>query len=317
MPKVSGIQAASTQGRTQRAHAASTRPSMRAAIAKAKTIDLYLPDHRGTGRSARLACPTAETASSPGGTQISDGELPGCVESMKSTWGDKLASFNITNAARDVGEFIRAQRETARMSVRRLEAEILRDSLLAVSGKLNPEVGGAPVPVMFNEEGQVVIGIDTTDTAGRPSGKIVPLNGAEFRRSIYVQARRSRQLEMFATMVDRAVGNTLEGIGQPGQRRQHVVGVAAVAHLARAPQRALGLAPRLAGDADGGAGGFGHGAAAPVGWWGTDAHYAQPPRRQRAAFRNRLCPSRGAAWRSTLAPDPHDHHEKTQRHHPA
>jgi len=87
----------------------------------------------------------------------------------------------------------------SRMSVRRLEAEILRDSLLAVSGKLNPQVGGVPVPVMFNEEGQVVIGIDTTDTAGRPSGKIVPLNGAEFRRSIYVQARRSRPLEMFAT----------------------------------------------------------------------------------------------------------------------
>lgn len=87
----------------------------------------------------------------------------------------------------------------SRMSVRRLEAEILRDSLLAVSGKLNPQVGGKPVPVMFNEEGQVVIGIDTTDTAGRPSGKVVPLNGEEFRRSIYVQARRSRQLEMFST----------------------------------------------------------------------------------------------------------------------
>ncbi len=87
----------------------------------------------------------------------------------------------------------------SRMNVRRLEAEILRDTLLAVSGKLNPKVGGAPVPVMFNEEGQVVIGIDTTDTAGRPSGKIIPLHGDEFRRSIYVQARRSRQLEMFAT----------------------------------------------------------------------------------------------------------------------
>jgi hypothetical protein len=52
---------------------------------------------------------------------------------------------------------------------------------------------------MFNEEGQVVIGIDTTDTAGRPTGKIIPLNGDEFRRSIYIQARRSRPLEMFAT----------------------------------------------------------------------------------------------------------------------
>ena len=68
-----------------------------------------------------------------------------------------------------------------------------------LSSLRNFPLGGAPVPVMFNEEGQVVIGIDTTDTAGRPSGKVIPLNGAEFRRSIYVQARRSRQLEMFAT----------------------------------------------------------------------------------------------------------------------
>lgn len=87
----------------------------------------------------------------------------------------------------------------SRMNVRRLDAETLRDTLLAVSGKLNPKIGGEPIPVMFNEEGQVVIGIDTTDTAGRPSGKIVPLNGDELRRSIYVQARRSRPLEMFAT----------------------------------------------------------------------------------------------------------------------
>lgn len=86
----------------------------------------------------------------------------------------------------------------SRMSVRRLEAETLRDSLLAISGKLNPKMGGAPVPVMYNEEGQVIIGIDTTDTAGRPTGKIIPLNGEEFRRSIYVQVRRSRPLEMFA-----------------------------------------------------------------------------------------------------------------------
>ncbi|MBE2284082.1 MAG: DUF1553 domain-containing protein [Prosthecobacter sp.] len=90
-------------------------------------------------------------------------------------------------------------RHLSRMNIRRLEAEVLRDSLLAISGKLNPAIGGAPVPVMFNEEGQVVIGIDTTDTAGRPTGKIIPLNGDEFRRSIYVQARRSRPLEMFAT----------------------------------------------------------------------------------------------------------------------
>ncbi len=86
----------------------------------------------------------------------------------------------------------------SRMSVLRLEAETLRDSLLAVSGKLNPKLDGPAVPVTFNEEGGIVIGIDTRDTAGRQTGKFVALNGAEYRRSIYVQARRSMPLEMFA-----------------------------------------------------------------------------------------------------------------------
>lgn len=86
----------------------------------------------------------------------------------------------------------------SRQSKRRLEAETLRDALLAVSGKLDPKVYGEPVPVMLTEEGQVVIGVDTMDTAGRQTGKYIPLNGEEFRRSIYVQIRRSRPLEMFA-----------------------------------------------------------------------------------------------------------------------
>ena len=86
----------------------------------------------------------------------------------------------------------------SRMSVQRLEAETLRDSLLAVSGRINPKTGGIPVPVTFNEEGGIVLGNDTRDTAGRQTGKFLPLNGEEHRRSIYVQARRSMPLEMFA-----------------------------------------------------------------------------------------------------------------------
>ncbi len=87
----------------------------------------------------------------------------------------------------------------SRQNVQRLEAETLRDALLSVCGKLNPKVSGNPVPVMFNEEGQIVIGQDTTDTAGRQTGKYISLNGEEFRRSVYVQIRRTRPLEMFAT----------------------------------------------------------------------------------------------------------------------
>jgi hypothetical protein len=86
-----------------------------------------------------------------------------------------------------------------RANVRRLEAETIRDAMLVVSGKFNPKMFGPPVPVKFDEEGLVVVGVDTTDSAGRPSGKIVPLNGEEFRRSLYVQMRRSRPLGMLET----------------------------------------------------------------------------------------------------------------------
>ena len=87
----------------------------------------------------------------------------------------------------------------SRMNVRRLEAESMRDAMIDVCGKLTDKLGGPPVPVMFNEEGQAVLGIDTTDTAGRPSGKVIPMNGEDFRRSVYVQARRTRPLGMLET----------------------------------------------------------------------------------------------------------------------
>ncbi|MFM8471269.1 MAG: DUF1553 domain-containing protein, partial [Limisphaerales bacterium] len=86
-----------------------------------------------------------------------------------------------------------------RYPIRRLDAEQLRDAQLFVSGKLNPKAGGAPVPIMTDETGQVVVGVNTDDTAGRPSGRFVSLNGEEFRRSLYVQMRRSKPLGMMET----------------------------------------------------------------------------------------------------------------------
>ncbi|MCI0458654.1 MAG: PSD1 and planctomycete cytochrome C domain-containing protein [Gemmataceae bacterium] len=86
-----------------------------------------------------------------------------------------------------------------RMAVRRLEAEALRDSMLAVSGKLNLRAFGLPVPVTQDVFGQVVVGVDTRDGAGRFTGKEVPLKGEEFRRSVYVEVRRSRPLSVLET----------------------------------------------------------------------------------------------------------------------
>ncbi len=85
-----------------------------------------------------------------------------------------------------------------RMTVRRLEAEAVRDAMIAVSGKLNEKRYGPPVPVIEDEDGQFVLGIENLNGENRP-GPIIPLNGEEFRRSVYVQMRRTRPLAVLDT----------------------------------------------------------------------------------------------------------------------
>jgi hypothetical protein len=83
-----------------------------------------------------------------------------------------------------------------RMSVRRLDAESLRDSLLALTGQLSDKMFGPPVAVTPDEVGQIVVGVDTRDSAGRPTSKKVGLGEDVYRRSLYVQYRRSMPLSM-------------------------------------------------------------------------------------------------------------------------
>ena len=86
-----------------------------------------------------------------------------------------------------------------RMSVRRLEAETLRDSILFVSGQWNPRMFGKPVPVKEDEVGQIVVGVSTNDSSNRPTGKTISLGDEENRRSLYVQLRRSKVLSFVDT----------------------------------------------------------------------------------------------------------------------
>ena len=67
-----------------------------------------------------------------------------------------------------------------RMNLRRLEGEAIRDAILAVSGRLNPQVGGPSEPVFLN---------DFMEGRGRP-GHSGPLDG-DGRRSIYISVRRN------------------------------------------------------------------------------------------------------------------------------
>ena len=85
-----------------------------------------------------------------------------------------------------------------RMSVRRLRAESVRDAILTTNGTVIHKLGGEPVPVMLDEDGQVVVGIENLNGENRP-GPIIPLKGEEYRRSVYVQVRRSRPLAVLET----------------------------------------------------------------------------------------------------------------------
>ncbi len=76
--------------------------------------------------------------------------------------------------------------------LRRLEAETLRDLTLTASGQMVHEAYGPPVPVMADRVGRWVLGIENLN-AGRP-GDVIPLGKQEFRRSVFVQVRRSRRL---------------------------------------------------------------------------------------------------------------------------
>ncbi len=84
----------------------------------------------------------------------------------------------------------------ARMNVRRLEAESVRDAILSTSGQLNTALFGPPVPVAPDEVGQFVVGKDTRDSAGRPSGGDQDLGARALRRSLYIQVRRTMPLSL-------------------------------------------------------------------------------------------------------------------------
>lgn len=66
----------------------------------------------------------------------------------------------------------------SRQSLQRLDAELVRDRMLAVTGRLNPQLYGAPTAISEDDAGQVVVSDEET------------------RRSLYIKVRRSQPVAM-------------------------------------------------------------------------------------------------------------------------
>lgn len=69
----------------------------------------------------------------------------------------------------------------SRMPVRRLDAEVVHDRILATSGALQPALFGPAVPVKADDAGQVIV------------------DGPHVRRGVYIQVRRTQPLAMLTS----------------------------------------------------------------------------------------------------------------------
>ncbi|MFN7877777.1 MAG: PSD1 and planctomycete cytochrome C domain-containing protein [Pirellula sp.] len=85
----------------------------------------------------------------------------------------------------------------ARMSLRRLDAEAVRDAILSISGQLNPTLGGPSVPIAEDDEGKAVIGTRILRD-GLFAGIKDPGEDGK-RRSIFLSSQRSLQLNLLST----------------------------------------------------------------------------------------------------------------------
>jgi len=123
------------------------------------------------------------------------------AELMQNDWSIKhihrlimtSATYQQSSTRHELGNKIdRQKRMLWSMPVRRLETENIRDSILAISGMLNTQAAGAAVPVMADRTGQWVVGKENLN-AGRP-GPVIDMLGQQYRRSVYIEVRRSRPL---------------------------------------------------------------------------------------------------------------------------
>jgi Protein of unknown function (DUF1549)/Protein of unknown function (DUF1553) len=91
------------------------------------------------------------------------------------------------DSARRSAEIDADNRLLWRMRLKRLDSEIIRDSLLSAGGTLDPTMGGPPIMLEGKPDGMIVV-----------DQKKLPTPTAKWRRSVYLLSRRAFQLSELA-----------------------------------------------------------------------------------------------------------------------
>ena len=91
----------------------------------------------------------------------------------------RQASFGSPEAVIRAGQIDPNNRLLWRARLRRVEAEVVRDSILAVAGQLDVSMGGPPVPLEYRPNGTVLVAREG-----------LPIPSAAYRRSVYLLNRR-------------------------------------------------------------------------------------------------------------------------------
>lgn len=77
---------------------------------RAPNLEIYLPDHRGLGRSDAMHCYAQEAQSSEAGPAITEAELEACIASLERVHGRRLPHVSMSAHARDLGATIEVVR---------------------------------------------------------------------------------------------------------------------------------------------------------------------------------------------------------------
>ncbi len=85
-----------------------------------------------------------------------------------------------------------------RFKLQRLDAEALRDTMLASAGALNPAPFGPPISIGRDPAGRILVGNGELDVNGDPI-KVTTIGKEFYRRSIYVQVRRKQPVTVLDT----------------------------------------------------------------------------------------------------------------------